>query len=367
MSEDKKESKYWVFTLHATDNIKGNYVEDWPSENTDYKTQMGVMTVTYTCGQEEMGDEGGYHLQGYVEFKNKVKFNTLKNNFSQRIHWAVRLGTAKQAEHYAQKDMDCKEFPVKGNEQRFPDTRWNKGTMSTVSKGSRTDLESVREMILSGKKRKAVALEHMGTYVKYHRGIEVWANAVGISLDETQKAWVERSCHILYGPSGTGKSLAADRLIGDESVYLPEQNAQRQLSFENYAGESWILLDDFEPGTLSAGVLKRMMDNRPCTLPGRGVAKKAQHKGVIITTNHNPMTWVEGAMQDVEWEAISRRCVEVFLCKEDNWTVIGGRKFYTDDKKPKSLADRTMPSPLPQLLEWARQRDASGLTTEDDE
>lgn len=350
-----RESMYWVGTHHATANKQGDYQRLYPDECQEYKTQRGSLIVTYTHGQEECGGNcHGFHLQFYVEFEKKVKLSTLKNVFSKRIHWEVRKGTSEQADDYCGKD-----------DTRVVDgITWKKGERSKVTKGMRGDLESVKEMALSGKKRKDIAMEHMGTFVKYHRGIDAWANAVGISLDEDVKSWEERTCHVFYGPSGTGKSLAADFEMNGGSVYLPEQNAQGMLSFENYSGQQWILLDDFEPKTLSAGVLKRMMDNRPCTLPGRGVARQARHKGVIITTNWNPQTWTEGAQQNVDWEALSRRCKTVWNCGTERWTILGGTEWPLKDADGKSTP-HVVPSPLPELLEWAKKRDGAGPSAEE--
>lgn len=348
------ESKYWVFTYNANDNVEGNYTEAWPKDIEEHKTGKGA-TVKVTCslGQEERGDSGNYHLQGYVEFEKKIKLSTLKNNFSSRIHWEIRKGSAEDAWHYCWKDMDCEKYPIKANEMRYPETRWMNGTISKVSKGSRTDLESVKEMVLSGKKRKDIATEHFGTFAKYSRGIEAAATAMGYSLEDELPKWVERECHVFYGPSGTGKSLAADQKMDGKTFYVPEQNAQGQLSFETYNGEHWIFLDDFEPATLRPGVLKRMMDGRPMNLPGRGSnsARPGRHLGVIITTNWNPETWVEGAMQDVEWTALSRRCKTVWNCGAKNWTIVGGTQFQVGEK---------VDSPLPGLLEWAQARSGAG-------
>jgi len=196
-------------------------------------------------------------------------------------------------------------------------------------------------------------MEHFETFAKYHKGIEVAASALGFSLDDEVPKWVDRECHIFYGPSGTGKSLAADHKMDGETFYVPEQNAQGALSFETYNGEHWIFLDDFEPATLRPGVLKRMMDGRPMQLPGRGSnsAKQGRHKGVIITTNWNPETWVEGAMQEVEWNALSRRCKTVWNCHQSKWTIIGGTQYKIGE---------SVDSPLKTLLEWATQRDGAG-------
>lgn len=351
---------YWCGTIHAIENEKGLYSDRWPDKLEEYKTQRGTLKVTFTAGQEERGGQcGRYHKHVYVEFEKKVKFDTLKNAFDREIHWEARGGTAEEAWHYAQKGMDCKEWPPSPGELRYVESRWTLGKISNTKPGKRTDLDSVREMIASGATRRDIATEQFGTYVRYHRGIEAAAQAMGVRLDQPVLPWIERTNYILYGTTGTGKSLMAEKIMGTDSFYIPEQNAQGALSFEEYRGEKWIFIDDFEPKTLTPGMLKRMLDNRPVTLPGRGVSRQAQHIGVIITTNHNPMTWVEGANQDMEWNCISRRCRYVWHAKETEWITMGG-------KDPKEHGKRDI-SPLPELLEWAaeRQRAAEAAMEQD--
>jgi len=339
----QRESLYWVGTHHATNNEKGNYERAWPDSLETYASHgsRSGCKVTYTAGQEEKGGNcDGYHLQFYVEFEKKTKLTTLKNTFSKRIHWEIRKGSAQQADDYVGKD----ETHVDGG------IEWKVGTISKTSPGKRSDLDAIRDDMISGKKRKAIVMENFGTYVRYGRGLENAAIAMGISLDEKQPSWVERKCHIFYGVAGCGKSTAAEKLIGDDSMYQPEQNAQGQLSFESYRGEKWIWIEDFEPKTLTPGMLKRMMDNRPCVLPGRGCSRQAQHIGVIITTNHYPETWVEGAMQALEYSAISRRCQTIWSCKMDKWTIIGGTEFKVGE---------SIDSPLADLVEWSKARVAA--------
>jgi hypothetical protein len=55
------------------------------------------------CFGEEIGDNGNPHLQGYIEFKNPKKFQTLKN-FLPRAHWEKAKGNRKQNLTYTQKD-----------------------------------------------------------------------------------------------------------------------------------------------------------------------------------------------------------------------------------------------------------------------
>lgn len=347
------ESCYWVFTYNAKNNVQGAY-EDWPDKDGDYKTGKGAtVTVTCTLGQEERGETGNFHLQGYVEFKKKIKLTTLKNNFNERIHWEVRKGTAEEAWHYAWKDMDCTKFPLKGpNEMRYPDTRWKHGDITKVSKGSRSDLEAVKNMVLSGKKRKEIAMENAGAYMKYHRGIDAWAQAVEINIDDDVSEFHKRECYIFYGMAGSGKTLSAKRLMYGDSYYTPQKNAQGQYSFETYRGEKWLFLDEYEPKCLDCSTLKSIMDGGRCVLPARGTgnSRPGKHIGVVITSNLDPETWYK---ETVHWKAISRRCKQVWMCGnpedgddalEDPWMIVGGTEFPRGHK---------VDSPLQDLIAWA--------------
>nr|UZT54559.1 MAG: putative replication-associated protein [scracolig virus 1] len=339
---------YWVGTHHATNNEQGNYEEPYPCECKQYKTQRGALTVTYTKGQEECGgNTAGFHLQFYVEFEKKAKLSTLKNVFSKRIHWEVRKGTSEQAADYCGKE----------------DTRvhggiiWEDGERSKVKKGSRTDLESVREMMLSGKKRKDIAGEHFATFVRYYRGLEAAATALGVKLDDDVDEFHERECYIFYGTAGSGKTLSAKRLMFGDSIYVPQKTAGGIYTFESYMGERWIFLDEFAPKCMDCETLKQIMDTGRCVLPARGTgnSKPGLHCGVVITTNLDPETWYD---KPVHWAAISRRCKQVWICGdpdkgedgiEDPWMIIGGTEF------PKG---HRVDSELQNLKAWADETKA---------
>ena len=234
---------------------------------------------------------------------------------------------------------------------------WNKGEGKDVRPGQRTDLEAIVNGIKSGMKRKAIAMEHGAAFIKYHKGIEALANALDLDLDADVPNFVQRECHIFYGDAGTGKSLAAMRIIGDDSYYKPQKNNAGLYSFETYKGQKWLLLDEYDPDKSLPGLssLKEMMDQYQCTLPSRGTASgvKSRHLGVIVTTNFDPMFWTKGttAQQQIDWKAIKRRCKSIWDCQEDAWTYVAGTlEVYQPGQKIKPQ--------LPSLLEWLKERQA---------
>lgn len=69
----KDEARHWFFTWN-------NYPETW-------KTDILVLkTISKLMAQEEIGENGTKHIQGYILYKNPKKLSTLKT-ISDKIHW----------------------------------------------------------------------------------------------------------------------------------------------------------------------------------------------------------------------------------------------------------------------------------------
>lgn len=332
----------------ATGNVQGQYELKWPDRLCMFKTQRSAYNITFLVYQEELGagDEendmpGKHHIQGYLELDKDIEFKSLKAAFSKRIHWEKRFGTAEQAEDYASKE-----------ETRVLDGLSGKfGERSSVKQGQRTDLEAATKIIndpaIKNKKRK-LAEECGAAVVKYHKGLETYAMWKGVSLDES-RGNQHRQCYIIWGDAGCGKSLMAKRLIGDDSFYQPQSNNGGALSFESYRGEQWILLEDYKPGTISLDALKRLMDRYECALPARGSGSSpvGMHKGVIITSQHQPREFVGDEQTNPQHlVALKRRCQQIISVKESGWHF----------ENPQTGVCRVLPPQMPKLEAWARSR-----------
>lgn len=359
-SVDSGESAYWCWTYHssnkATVDQERLYYSFYPEKLATYSNFGGrgktELKVLYTVAQEEQcPTTGRVHLQGYVEFNRRVKRTTLSNIFNPAIHWEKRRGNSEQARDYCSKE-----------DTRVPGGRhWELGERSKVTgSGQRSDLDSLAADMKQGMKRKAIADKHSAAFIKYSRGIEEFANAMDLDLEEKCPTYTDRLVYIFYGPSGSGKSTAAEHKMDGDSVYRPQKNNSSVLSFETYRGEKWIFLDDFEPTMINKGTLKEICDNRKCILPGRGSnsGRVGRHKGVIITSNIDPEEWYDkpDAKYKVHFDALARRSQAVWRCGDlengeptADWVFIRGLQ---EDFKPGEV----VASPLPQLIEWARNK-----------
>lgn len=329
--------KYWCWTLHRDD--AGGYGPSptdptanvaIPEDLSDYKTERSTISITYTIAQEEKApDTGRIHLQGYVEFDHAVHLSWLKKTFNKRIHWERRKGTAKQASDYSEKE-----------DSRLEDGRsWKKGVISNPEQGKRNDLHEVADQVMSGMSMKRIAEEHPVQVIKFARGIQTL-----IDLVQEVPEDIEKTVIILYGEPGSGKSSWAKRYLREikESYYCPAMNNAGALSFESYADQAWLLLDDFASGALTAQALKQLTDRYACQLPGRGSSKWTRHHGVIITSNYPIESWFK---EPVEAAAIRRRCSQIWICQKMSWRYDGGSQRMPAEK----------PNPMTGYFEAMRQ------------
>lgn len=105
-------SIHWVFTFN-------NY------SKTDWSLMKAIISVgSKVCiCQEEIGESGTPHLQGYIHFKKKIR---PKNMFDKRIHWE-KARSKIQSMAYCQKD-DTR----RGSRYIFRDGKWTETKMLKI-------------------------------------------------------------------------------------------------------------------------------------------------------------------------------------------------------------------------------------------
>lgn len=133
-------SKNWVFTWN---NPVGDI--EWPD------------CVNYAVHQLEMGENGTYHFQGYVEFKTNKRLTGCAK-ILRNAHWERRRGTQAQAREYCMKE----ESRIAGP--------WEYGVFVPNAQGKRSDLAEACAIAREhGMKR--VAEEMPEAYVRNHKGL----------------------------------------------------------------------------------------------------------------------------------------------------------------------------------------------------
>lgn len=93
-------ARHWVFTVNGEKKALEDLWECW-RDPINYQDQVEYLVVG-----KEVGEEGTFHLQGYLTLKKKQRLGWLKRNVSAHAHWEVRRGTHEQARDYITNNKD---------------------------------------------------------------------------------------------------------------------------------------------------------------------------------------------------------------------------------------------------------------------
>lgn len=266
------QTKYYCFTLN---NYTDAELEQLGSLRNDDRVQYII------CGQE-VGESGTPHIQGYVEFKTRLRLSQVKSIISSRAHFERRISTGIIAAEYCKKDGNF----------------WEHGTLSRVSQGKRTDLEQVATAISSGNSISAIAETFPVEYIKYERGIR--------SLRRTllpPRSW-KTEVFVLYGEPGTGKTRTAFEY--DPGLYTHPGGPW----FDGYDGQRVVLFDDFAGSCFRLQYLLKLCDRYPMDVPIKGAFVRWIPRRIYITSNLSIDLWYPNA-HHVHVRALRRRLTKV--------------------------------------------------------
>lgn len=228
----------------------------------DVGAVQNLKGTTYgIVGEEGLAPGKTPHLQGYVYFKCnktlKAMIKQLRKVFAKAPHVEPAAGTAKQSQAYCSK------------EGKFAE--WGE----LPSQGKRRDLEHAAEMLKAGEAMSAVAEEHPGTYIRYHKGLEKYQ---GLQLKAKAAEWRAVEVVLIKGPTGTGKT----RMAMEEAKYKIDGCGLQW--WDGYEGEDCILIDEYA-NNVKITELLTVLDGHPKRLAIKGGFTYACWTKVYITTN----------------------------------------------------------------------------------
>lgn len=256
-------NRNWCYTLN-------NYTEE-------EVTVLKSIDSTYHILGYEVGEKGTPHVQATIRFKNKKTLKQVKKLIP-RAHLEVVKDMVASIE-YCKKDGKYDEIGLYKNGRPSKEERIKKNKRLLDSSIPLMDL--VEEGILSA---------HSINGIKKARLIIDQENT-SYTHDDVRGEWY-------YGPPGTGKSRTARERYPD--LYIKAQNKW----FDGYRGETAILLDDLDTGTLGH-YLKIWADRYACTGEVKGGTLNLCHRTFIVTSNWTPEElWPDNPKMA---EAIERR------------------------------------------------------------
>jgi len=244
-------TRAWCFTLNNPKRHGGLQLVD------ALKAECTYIVI----GREYAPDTHTPHYQGYCCFRQPQSLKQLRC-MNEAVHWEKRKGTHEQAIAYCKKeDKDPYEF---GDNRQ----------------GERSDLNAVVAMAQQGATLYDISRMHPATYIRNHNGIQKWVEMSVRAPPAPRGAKPHVSW--FWGPSGTGKTLAATR-IDPDAYFVDNIN-----DMTGYEGQRVVIIDDFRESDIPFNKLLRLLDRYPLRLNRKFGSVNFNSPVIVITAPYHP-------------------------------------------------------------------------------
>lgn len=251
--------------------------------------------IQYAVFQEEIGEQGTPHIQGYIILTARKRITQLKTLIPDlaRAHFEVARGSPQQNYDYCTKEDTRMSGP------------YEYGTLPAQAQGKRSDILALRDSLKSGKRFLEMADDDsvVVPLAKYMRFVERYQTETVVHPDRSNLKVIFH-----YGPAGTGKTHCCHHGVDPKDIYF--YDAELKGFWDGYTGQSTIVLDEFTGHFMTPTNLNRLLDIYPFTLNLKGRSTPLCATTIHITANYLPSTWwKEGTRYNQE--ALFRRIHEV--------------------------------------------------------
>lgn len=175
--------------------------------------------------QLEKGENGGYlHWQGCVTFLTNTRRTAAQSKLGFPCQAHLEPTRSASAVTYCTKELTRVEGPFEFGVK--------------ITKGARTDLSKIPELIQSGKNETWFMMEQPGLYLKYHGGLGRMIRRLTSLKARTKRRTIRLT--VLWGESGTGKTWEA------WNRYPNAYEWSTGVEFNDYNGEKEVFIDEFD-------------------------------------------------------------------------------------------------------------------------
>lgn len=230
--------------------------------------QLNEIECKYLVWGEEVGENNTPHYQGYIEMTKSIRAAGLSKLLT-RAHIEKRLGTREQARDYCMKDGKSHE---RGN--------WG------IKQGYRSDLHKIMEMVKDHTPMIEIMEEMPEVTARNLRWVEKYQSLVD---REQTKEFRDVTVEVHWGQAGTGKT----RHCTEQTKDLFIVNSHETFPFNDYQGESAILIDDFDGSGFRYTEFLRVCDGHQYRANTKGGCRYARWTKIYITSNTPPHAWYQ--------------------------------------------------------------------------
>lgn len=322
----------WCFTLNNPtvvdfDNLCGL------TKNKDAKCNFVLFEL-------EVAKSGTQHYQGYLEFKQNIRYTHIKKIFP-TMHVACRRGTQGQAMSYCLKGYDThsKDANNKGG------SIYCFGKCHKDNQGCRNDLVDVLNAMkpfmtitrFMEENNNDKLTNMLNTWAKYPKFIEKYQRELEKKQARKRR---EVEVEIYYGESRSGKSrkafYAENNLdfMRDDVFKLSVPKDSETIWYDGYEGETTLVLEEFY-GNLPYNYMLELLEGNFMRLPVKGGFTYANWTKVIIISNQHPSKWYRNIKDKIAFKNRVKRVMYYLKDKEPEDVT----QSYKDADIHKTVAD----------------------------
>lgn len=259
--------------------------------------------VKYVIFQEEIGESGTRHYQGYAEFSKQTRYGWCCKHIAPG-HYEKRQGSREAARDYCRK----------------ADTRvggpYEYGEWLAAGQGRRSDLDRVVALAREGMGYRQIAREEPEALVKYPRGLRELVQVFAPPREE------RLTVNLLYGSPGIGKSYFLKHKYGSEAYWKRPGKW-----FDGYDRHPVIVLDEYR-GWLPLAELLTLLDPYDLQVETKGGHVNVYATEIWITTNVHPRDWYSWSGRDDDWPALVRRFHAVYTMEDHELVPLDLASFF---------------------------------------
>ena len=238
---------------------------------------------SYLRGQLEEGHGTAYrHWQVFLVLSTKKTLGWVLKSFPGG-HW--ELTRSKAADAYVWKE-----------DTRVEGSQFELGSRP-LRRNCQTDWDMVR---LSAQQGNLVAIP-ADIYVRCYNQLS------RIAMDHFAPVRVERTCHVFWGPTATGKSRRAWAEAGD-LAYSKDPCTKWWCGYQN---QQSVIIDEFR-GLIGISHMLRWLDRYPVSVETKGSARPLLASTIWITSNVSPEEWYPDLDEATRMALLRRLLVEEF-------------------------------------------------------
>lgn len=280
MSQERgNAAKRWCFTINNP--TPNDYF--WENHDDHMRFDDKMVNVQYLVCQEERGEQGTLHIQGFLILKEKQRLSWMKRRMHRTCHWEIARGTNTQASDYCKKDetytgglrIEVGEFKKYEGKKR-----------AEMLAEAAEELDEIKEAYKRPKEVGSLTLMQCGFTAAYNL---ITNDILGPYRPKLQVI-------TMVGPPGSGKSYAIQHFFPDHGRAMYGNNG---VWFQNPTAPVMIF-EEFN-GQIPLHKMLELLDVYPLALEVKGRMAPAMYETVVLTSNTIPSAWyscVSGGVVD---------------------------------------------------------------------